>query len=79
MSERERARQPEDLARLFVQRANARDADGLAELYEPDAVMAYPQGRETVGRGRDPRRPGAAGRQRAGVQGRGAAADRAVR
>jgi len=50
MPERERARQPEDLARLFVQRALQRDADGLAELYEPEAVLAYPPGHETVGR-----------------------------
>ncbi|HKS45760.1 MAG TPA: nuclear transport factor 2 family protein [Amycolatopsis sp.] len=48
--ERERAAQPEDLARLFVERANARDAEGLAELYTPDAVLAYPQGASTVGR-----------------------------
>jgi uncharacterized protein (TIGR02246 family) len=49
-SERTRAAQPEDLARLFVERANAGDADGLAELYEPDAVLAYPPGKVTVGR-----------------------------
>ncbi|NYI06403.1 YybH family protein [Allostreptomyces psammosilenae] len=47
---RERAATPEDLARLFVERANARDAEGLAELYAPDAVMAYPPGAVTVGR-----------------------------
>jgi uncharacterized protein (TIGR02246 family) len=41
---------PEDLARLFVERANAGDADGLAELYAPDAVLAYPPGASTVGR-----------------------------
>jgi uncharacterized protein (TIGR02246 family) len=46
----ERAASPEDLTRLFVDRANAGDADGLADLYEPDAVMAYPPGGETVGR-----------------------------
>ena len=50
MPERVRARQPEDLARLFVQRALQGDAEGLAELYEPEAVLAYPPGRETVGR-----------------------------
>lgn len=44
------ARTPEDLTRLFVERANARDADGIAELYAPDAVMAYPPGQSTVGR-----------------------------
>jgi ketosteroid isomerase-like protein len=47
---REAARTPEDLTRLFVQRANARDADGLAELYALDAVLAYPPGATTVGR-----------------------------
>ncbi len=47
---RERANTPEDLARLFVERANARDAEGLAELYAPDAVLAYPPGSSTVGR-----------------------------
>ena len=45
-----RAEQPEDLARLFVELANAKDAEGLAALYEPDAVMAFPPGQETVGR-----------------------------
>ncbi|MEU6113508.1 nuclear transport factor 2 family protein [Streptomyces sp. NPDC047117] len=47
---RERANTPEDLARLFVERANARDAEGLAELYAPDAVLAFPPGSATVGR-----------------------------
>ncbi|MCM3884430.1 nuclear transport factor 2 family protein [Frankia sp. R82] len=47
---RERAHAPEDLTRLFVERANAGDAAGIAELYEPDAVMAYPPGGRTVGR-----------------------------
>jgi uncharacterized protein (TIGR02246 family) len=50
MTEREKARQPEDLTRLFVERANAKDAEGLALLYEEDAVMAYPPGSRTVGR-----------------------------
>jgi ketosteroid isomerase-like protein len=46
----EKAQLPEDLTRLFVERANAGDADGIAALYEPDAVMAYPPGGQTVGR-----------------------------
>jgi uncharacterized protein (TIGR02246 family) len=50
MTEREKALQPEDLTRLFVERANAKDAEGLALLYEDDAVMAYPKGSETRGR-----------------------------
>jgi ketosteroid isomerase-like protein len=50
MTERERAQEPEDVTRLFVALANARDAEGLAELYEPDAIMGFPPGHETVGR-----------------------------
>jgi uncharacterized protein (TIGR02246 family) len=46
----EKAMAPEDLTRLFVQRANAKDAAGIAALYEPDAVMAYPPGEQTTGR-----------------------------
>ena len=48
--ERERALQPEDLTRLFVEFGNAGDAEGLAGLYEPDAVVAFPLGKQTVGR-----------------------------
>ena len=50
MSDNERALKPEDLTRLFVERANAGDAAGIAALYEQDAVMAYPPGSLTVGR-----------------------------
>ncbi|MBV8933664.1 MAG: nuclear transport factor 2 family protein [Kutzneria sp.] len=50
MSTRQRATEPEDLARLVVKLVNAGDAEGLAELYEPDAVLAYPPGSPTVGR-----------------------------
>ena len=46
----EKARTPEDITRLFVQRLNDRDADGMAELYAPDAVMAFPPGQITLGR-----------------------------
>jgi ketosteroid isomerase-like protein len=46
----ELASTPEDLARLFVERANAHDAKGLAELYATDAVLAFPAGSSTVGR-----------------------------
>jgi len=49
-SERETAAKPEDIARLFVERANAGDAEGLAALYESDAVLGFPPGSETVGR-----------------------------
>ena len=44
------ARTPEDLTRLFVERSNAGDADGVAALYEADAVVAFPPGGRTVGR-----------------------------
>ncbi|NGP05532.1 nuclear transport factor 2 family protein [Rhodococcus sp. 14C212] len=50
MSDAEKAWQPEDLTRLFVERSNAGDAAGVAALYEEDAVMAYPPGGRTVGR-----------------------------
>ena len=46
----ERPLRPEDITRLFVDRANAGDAAGLAALYEPAAVLAFPPGRQTVGR-----------------------------
>jgi uncharacterized protein (TIGR02246 family) len=44
------AQTPEDITRLFVERVNAGDAEGLADLYEPDAVIAFPPGRLTRGR-----------------------------
>jgi ketosteroid isomerase-like protein len=47
---RKLARSPEELTQLFVELANARDADGLATLYEPGAVLAYPPGQMTEGR-----------------------------
>ncbi|EQD40052.1 hypothetical protein B1B_15098, partial [mine drainage metagenome] len=50
MSNDERAQEPEDLTRLFVERANAGDPAGIAALYEEQAVMAYPPGSQTVAR-----------------------------
>ncbi len=50
MSDYEKAARPEDLTRLFVERANDKDAAGLAALYEEHAVMAYPPGGQTEGR-----------------------------
>ncbi|MFF9839505.1 YybH family protein [Streptomyces sp. NPDC013740] len=46
----EKAMRPEDITRLFVERSNAGDAAGVAALYEENAVIAYPPGRQTVGR-----------------------------
>jgi len=46
---REPARNPEDLARFFVVRANAGDVEGLVALYEPDAVLAAPDGQLLIG------------------------------
>jgi len=44
-----RALEPEDLTRLFVELGNAGDAEGLASLYEDDAIVAFPPGQLTVG------------------------------
>ena len=40
----ETATEPNDLARFFIERANAGDVDGLVALYEPDAVLTFPPG-----------------------------------
>jgi ketosteroid isomerase-like protein len=48
--ERERARRPEDLNRLVLERLNAADVEGLVQLYEPDAVLALPGGGTATGR-----------------------------
>lgn len=50
MADYEKALNPEDLTRLFVERSNAGDAAGVAALYEEGAVMAYPPGGQTMGR-----------------------------
>jgi|SRR5450755_1101769 uncharacterized protein (TIGR02246 family) len=50
MTAREKAMSPEDITRLFVERSNAGDADGVAALYEEDAVLGYPPGSQTAGR-----------------------------
>ncbi|MFN8110263.1 MAG: nuclear transport factor 2 family protein [Thermoleophilia bacterium] len=44
------ARTPEEITSLVVERVNAGDPDGVAALYEPEAVLAYPLGREVRGR-----------------------------
>jgi ketosteroid isomerase-like protein len=45
----QKALDPEDLSRLVVQRLNSGDVDGLTALYEPDAVLALPDGQTAVG------------------------------
>src|SRR6202050_1537323 len=45
----QRATQPEDLGRFFVERANAGDLEGLVALYEPSAVLAVPGGAPAAG------------------------------
>ncbi|MDA8320830.1 MAG: nuclear transport factor 2 family protein [Actinomycetota bacterium] len=50
MTEQEKAMRPEDITRLFVERSNAGDAAGVAALYEENAVLGYPPGRQTTGR-----------------------------
>jgi ketosteroid isomerase-like protein len=47
---REPARDPQDLERLLVSRERAGDVDGMAALYEPDAVLDRGDGRLTRGR-----------------------------
>ncbi|MDA4130343.1 MAG: nuclear transport factor 2 family protein [Thaumarchaeota archaeon] len=49
MPQREPARQPEDLDRFFLERANAGDLEGVVALYEPAAVLSYPPDQLTVG------------------------------
>jgi ketosteroid isomerase-like protein len=46
---RKAATEPEDLGRLFLERASAGDVDGVVALYEPGAVLASPPGARTAG------------------------------
>ena len=50
MSGEAKAMQPEDVTRMIAERLNAGDAAGVAALYEPQAVLAYPAGRPVTGR-----------------------------
>jgi SnoaL-like domain len=50
ISDQARAIEPEGVTRLVVERLNAGDAAGVAALYEPEAVLAYPADRPTTGR-----------------------------
>jgi ketosteroid isomerase-like protein len=45
----EPAREPNDLGRMLLERMNAGDIDGLVALYEPDAVLALPDGQVAAG------------------------------
>jgi ketosteroid isomerase-like protein len=47
---REPARDPQDLERLLVSRQRAGDVDGMASLYEPDAVLDGGGGQLTLGK-----------------------------
>jgi enoyl-CoA hydratase/carnithine racemase/ketosteroid isomerase-like protein len=49
--ERDVATEPEELPRLFAERASAGDLDGLLELYEEGATLVGPDGRGAIGRG----------------------------
>lgn len=44
--------QPEDWPRLFTERLNAGDLEGVVALYEPDARFVTPSGETLVGRDR---------------------------
>src|SRR6201996_511539 len=48
-ADQEPPRDPDDLGRMFLQRANAGDVDGVVALYEPGAVLAGPPGQLTTG------------------------------
>ena len=43
------AKEPNDLEKFFVERANAGDVEGLVALYEPNAIVAYDDGRVATG------------------------------
>ena len=50
MNDEAKAMQPEDVTRLVAERLNAGDAAGVAALYEPHAVLAYPPDQPMTGR-----------------------------
>ena len=43
------AKEPEELAKFFVERANAGNVEGLVALYEPNATLAIDAGKVVVG------------------------------
>lgn len=50
-TQREPAREPNDLERLLVERQHAGDIDGMTALFEPDAVIDCGDGRFIRGHG----------------------------
>lgn len=48
-AERARAKAPEELSSLFVERAGAGDVEGVVALYESTAVLALPGGELATG------------------------------
>lgn len=50
IGKRVQATTPEDVTRLIVERVNSGDAEGIAELYDTNAVLDFPAGQTTVGR-----------------------------
>ncbi len=46
----EKAKEPNDLEKFFVDRANAGDVEGLVALYEEDATLDCGDGRVMIGR-----------------------------
>jgi ketosteroid isomerase-like protein len=50
MRDEAKAMEPEEVTRLVAGRLNAGDAAGVAALYEPQAVLAYPADRPVTGR-----------------------------
>lgn len=51
ITSRPKAADPNDLGRYFVERANAGDVEGLVALYEPNAVLTFPEGTIVTGHG----------------------------
>jgi hypothetical protein len=50
MNSQAKPMQPKDVIRLVAERLNAGDTAGVAALYEPHAVLAYPADRLVTGR-----------------------------
>jgi hypothetical protein len=48
LKDRRSAVEPEGLDHLFLERANIGDVDGVVELYEPNAVLAFPAGQVVI-------------------------------